>query len=91
MKTAEVNQSLVGRRVKGIFTGLQVTGTIVGIVEDLSMPWKPQSDENKVCAKGVRIKLDKPVNWGDYDYDEYESTARICDDWGNLSHTELID
>lgn len=91
MKTLDVNQSLVGRRVKGIFTGLQVTGTIVGIVEDLAMPWKPQSEENKVCTKGVRIKLDKPIQWGPYEYEEYESTARVYDEFGNLHHTELID
>lgn len=91
MKTSEVNQSLVGKRVKGIFIGLEVTGTIIGIVEDLSYPWKPESKDNQVCAKGVRIKLDNPVQWGDFWYKEYESTARVFDDWGNLQHTELID
>lgn len=91
MKTAEVNQNLVGRKVKGIFTGLKVTGTIVSIVEYLSFPWKPKSDENKVCTKGVRIKLDEPVQWGDDFYTEYESTARVFDDWGNLQYTELLE
>ena len=90
MKTADINDTLKGKKVKGIFTGLEVTGTIIGIVEYLSYPWKPKSDENKICSKGVRIKLDKPVQWCDDFYTEYESTARVADEWGNLEYTELI-
>lgn len=84
MKTSEVNEALVGRRVSGIYQGSKVTGTVVAIVEDK-------------YTIGVRIKLDVPmVVWsGDYSTEswveeEYESTARKSDGWGNLHHTELV-
>ena len=83
MKTSEVNEALVGRKVSGICQGSKVTGTVVAIVEDK-------------YTIGVRIKLDVPmVVWsGDYSTEswveeEYESTARKSDGWGNLHHTEL--
>lgn len=78
MKTQEVNSSLIGRRVKGIFTAMEVMGTIIGIFEN---PY----------SKGVTIALDSLVQWGDDFYTKYDSTARIFDDWGNLSYTQLID
>lgn len=55
MKTSEVNEALVGRKVSGICQGSKFTGTVVAIVE------------NKYTI-GVRIKLDVPmVVWsGDY-------------------------
>lgn len=84
MKTIEVNEALVGRRVSGICQGSKVTGTVVAIVEDK-------------YTIGVRIKLDVPmVVWsGDYSTEswveeEYMSTARKSDGWGNLHHTELV-
>lgn len=77
MKTTDINESLIGKKVKGIFTGLEITGEIVGIVED-------------EYSKGVRIFMDEEVNWGGSWYRYYESTARKFDDWGNLNHTELI-
>ena len=77
MKTTDVNESLIGKKVKGIFTGLEVVGEIVGIIED------------EYC-KGVRIFMDEEVNWGGSWYRYYESTARKSDNWGNLNHTELI-
>lgn len=84
MKTIEVNEALVGRRVSGICQGSKVTGTVVAIVEDK-------------YTIGVRIKLDVPmVVWsGDYSTEswveeEYESIARKSDGWGNLHHTELV-
>lgn len=84
MKTIEVNEALVGRRVSGLCQGSKVTGTVVAIVEDK-------------YTIGVRIKLDVPmVVWsGDYSTEswveeEYESIARKSDDWGNLHHTELV-
>lgn len=84
MKTIEVNEALVGRRVSGISQGSKVTGTVVAIVEDK-------------YTIGVRIKLDVPmVVWsGDYSTEswveeEYESIARKSDGWGNLHHTELV-
>lgn len=78
MKTVEVNNNLVGKRVKGIFTSLEVTGVITGIYEDK-------------YSKGVEIKLDRPVVWGDCSYESYTSTARKHDDWGNLQHTALLE
>lgn len=84
MKTSEVNEALVGRKVSGICQGSKVTGTVVAIVEDK-------------YTIGVRIKLDVPmVVWsGDYSTEswveeEYESIARKSDGWGNLHHTELV-
>ena len=77
MKTSEVNESLIGKKVSGIFTAMEVTGTITAIVE------------NKY-TKGVRIKLDNGVNWGGEIYTEYESASRICDEFGNLKYTKVI-
>lgn len=84
MKTSEVNESLIGRRVKTYYNGTRY-GVIVGIVED------------KYC-KGVRIKLDKPVFWAsgygvqhtEWWEHEYDSTARKFDDFGNLRYVELV-
>lgn len=78
MRVEEVNQSIVGRRVKGVFTAAQVTGTIDKI------------EETKYSVD-VHIVLDKPVVWGDDEYTSYWSSARKCDGWGNLQHTEFID
>lgn len=77
MTTAEVNKSLIGKKVKCIFTGLETTGTIEQIVENKH-------------SKGVEIKFDRPVVWGDYAYEKYESTARKFDEFGNLQFTEII-
>ncbi len=78
MKTTEINNTLIGRRVRGIFTGLKVEGSIIGLV-------------NEEYSVGITIKLDRPVQWGDSIYKTYTSTARKSDGWGNLEHTELID
>ena len=77
MKVQEVNQSIIGRKVKGIFTAMAVTGTITEINED-------------EYTVSVKIALDKPVQWGDDEYTEYWSSARKSDGWGNLQHTELL-
>ena len=77
MKTSEINNELVGKRVKGVFTGMEVTGIIANIVD------------NKYSL-GVEIVLDTPVNWGGDLYKKYQSTARRCDEFGNLKYTELI-
>lgn len=78
MKIEEVNQSIIGRRVKGIFTAAQVTGTIDKVTET-------------EYTVEVHIVLDKPIWWGDDEYTSYWSTARKSDGWGNLQHTEFID
>lgn len=87
MKTSEVNESLIGKRVACVITGMQTTGTIIGVVHD----YDKLSPDRPLCSKGVRIKLDYPTQWGDDEYDEIESTSRVSDDYGNLSNTHLID
>ncbi|EFA98154.1 DUF7258 domain-containing protein, partial [Hoylesella timonensis] len=87
MKTSEVNESLIGKRVSCVFTGMQTTGTIIGIVHDYDK-WSPN---RPLCSKGVRIKLDYPIQWGDDEYDEIETTSRVSDEYGSLSKTHLID
>lgn len=77
MKASEVNPSIIGRKVKGVFTATSVTGTITEVSED-------------EYTVSVKIALDKPVQWGDDVYTEYWSSARKSDDWGNLQHTELL-
>lgn len=77
MKASEVNPSIIGQRVKGVFTAMAVTGTITEISED-------------EYTVSVHIALDKPVQWGDDEYTDYWSSARKADDWGNLQHTELL-
>lgn len=77
MKTIDINKALLGRKVKGIFTDLEVTGTIVGLVEEK-------------YSKGVEIELDEPVNWGGILYERYQSTNRVYDEMGNLNHTILL-
>ena len=78
MRIEDVNQSIIGRRVKGIFTGDRVTGTIDKVTET-------------EYTVEVHIVLDKTVWWGDDEYTSYWSVARKCDGWGNLQHTEFID
>lgn len=86
MKTSEINESLIGKRVSCVCIGVETTGTIIGIVED----YDDYSLDRPLCSKGVKIELDYPIIWGDDEYYQYESTARVSDDWGNLSHTRLI-
>ena len=85
MKTRDLNKSLIGKRVKGVFLAMPVTGTIIDLVECVDFVSK------EICAKGVKIRLDRPVVDGTGTYTEYESTARVFDDWGNLEYTELIE
>lgn len=84
MKLKDLNENLIGKKVKGVFLATPVTGTIVGLVEDRSF----MTDE--VCGRGVKIALDKPIFDGTGAYTGYESTARIPDEFGNLKYTELI-
>lgn len=77
MTTSDINSSLIGKKVKGIFTAMEVTGIIDRIIDD------------KYSA-GVHIVLDKPVQWGEFWYKDYESTSRKHDEFGNLKYTKLI-
>ena len=94
MKTTDVSEKLIGQKVKCIFTGLEVHGTITGIVVNTSKNHSKLVEQGyepyMVCSKGVRIKFDSPVQWGDCSYEEYESTSRVHDEFGNLNYTELI-
>ena len=84
MKTSEINSSLIGKRVNGVFLAMSVTGTIIATVEGRC----PVT--NELCSKGVLIELDEPIVDGTGTYTEYESTSRVFDDWGNLEHTHII-
>lgn len=77
MKVSQVTESAIGKRVKGIFTGLEVTG----IIEDI---------EHTEYNAAVKIKLDNPVQWGDDLYESYWSSGRKSDEFGNLHHTQFI-
>lgn len=77
MKTSEVSSHLIGKKVEFVFTGLTSTGVITDIVEDK-------------YSKGVKIKFDRPIVWGDCSYEENEFTARKHDDFGGLSHVKIL-
>lgn len=94
MKTTEIDNSIIGKRVKGVFTGMEVTGIITDIVDYYSRTWDAInggfSGDEYLCSKGVRIKLDEGIMWGDDIYFDYESTARVDDEEGNLRFTHII-
>ena len=77
MTTKEINSSLIGKRVKVMFTGLMAEGVITGI-------------EDNQYSKGIVVALDSPIQWGDYLYDVVHSSARKIDEFGCLHHAELI-
>ncbi|MDL2262966.1 hypothetical protein LJC11_05655 [Bacteroidales bacterium OttesenSCG-928-I21] len=78
MKSTEVNENLIGKRCKSIFTGLMVTGTIEAI------------NITQYIAE-VKVRYDKPHNWGGELYECDWSFARLHDDFGSLHHLEIID
>lgn len=84
MKIQDLNSELIGKKVKGIFLGMPVSGTITALVEDR------EPIHGELCGKGVRIQLDKPIEDDTGTYTEYESTARLHDEFGNLQYTELV-
>lgn len=84
MKTNDIKPELVGKKVICLAIGESRTGVVTEILEEHDPVTK------RLCAKGVKIKLDKSVFWGEEEYTELCSTARISDDWGNLQHTELL-
>ena len=77
METSEVTNELINKKVECVVTGLKTTGVITGIIDN---QW----------SKGVIIKLDTPVQWGDDVFAVWHSTSRKSDDFGNLSNTHLI-
>lgn len=78
MKTTEVNESIIGKRCKSIFTGLMVAGTIEAI------------NITKYSAE-VKVRFDEPHRWGDDTFEYDWSHARLHDEFGSLHHLEIID
>ncbi len=78
MTTQEINTSLIGKKANVMVTGLNVTGTITGIIDD---KW----------AKGIMVVLDEPVIWGDDKFTVWHATARKSDNFGNLSRAYIIE
>ena len=78
MKTAEVNNSIIGKRVKGIFDSNEVTGVVVSTYED-------------EYFKGVKIELDKPVFWNTHTFKNYVFAEHKNAGWGNLQSVVLLE
>jgi len=85
MKTKDIKPELVGKKVICLAIGEPRIGVVTEILEEHN----PATGH--LCSKGVLIKLDKSVFWGEHEYTEIYSTARISDDVGNLQHTELLE
>ena len=78
MKATEVSEEIIGKRCKCVFTGLMVTGTI---------------EEVKISehTAEVKVRYDKPHQWGNQSYESGWAFARLHDDFGSLRHLEIID
>ena len=77
MKTTEVNNKIIGRRCKCIFTGLLVTGVIEDTTEDK-------------YTVSVKVRFDTPHQWGDEFYSYDWSFGRKADGSGSLKYLELL-
>lgn len=72
----EKYQSMVGKEVTLVTTGLKVKGTVRSFTED------------EHC---FFLEIDhEPVNWGGDNYVSAQPFARKIDDWGSLNNVELI-
>jgi hypothetical protein len=78
MKTTEVNESIIGKRCKCIFTGLMVTG----VIEETTV--------TRHIAE-VKVRFDEPHQWGNELYEYDFAHARVHDEFGSLHHLEIID
>jgi hypothetical protein len=78
MKPEEVNNTIIGKRCKCIFTGMMVTGVIEEITKDQH-------------AVLVKVRFDEFHCWGDESYEYNWSFARLSDGFGSLRHLEIID
>lgn len=78
MKANEVNDSIIGKRCKCIFTGLMVTGTIetVNVTE---------------YSAEVKVRFDEPHSWGNEIYEYDWAHARQHDEFGSLQYLAIID
>lgn len=94
MKSSEINSSLIGKKVNGYFLERNVTGTIVAIVKQYAKNHPARVRDGYpaeyLCTVGVRIKLDKSIQWAGFDWDEYEATASVETGRGNLKEVSLI-
>ena len=103
MRTSEVNESLVGKRVRitdGLYKGEgTIVATVVGRTKNHPKGIAEGEPEEVICSKGVRVHLDKPVfqatgygvqhtEWWE---DETDMTSRVYDDWGSLQLVKLIE
>lgn len=77
MLVAEVNKELIGKKVSFNFTGLRSIGVITELIEN-------------EYSKGVVVKFDSPIQWGDCSYTKNEFTARKHDNFGSLSNVFII-
>jgi hypothetical protein len=77
MKTTEVNDRIIGKRCKYIFTGLMVTGTIEEI-------------KNGEHTTEVKVRYDEPHNWGNSLYEYSWAFGRLHDEFRSLRHLEII-
>ncbi len=80
MKTTEVNRGLIGRRCECIFTGLMVTGVIEDTVK---------GTYNNTAE--VKVRFDRPHQWGDDWYNDVWAWGRKIDEFGTLHYLQLLD
>ena len=73
MKTNEVNDGIIGKRCKCVFTGLMVTGVIESI------------NVNKYSAE-VMVRFDEPHSWGN-EYTNTIGYTPDC--MMNLAHSNI--
>ncbi|SHE48794.1 hypothetical protein SAMN05444274_101495 [Mariniphaga anaerophila] len=78
MKPTEINNTIIGKRCKCIFTGMMVTGVIEEITKDQH-------------AVQVKVRFDESHRWGNEFYEYNWSFARLSDGFGSLRHLEIID
>lgn len=78
MKPTEVNNSIIGKRCKCIFTSMMVTGVIEEITKDQH-------------AAHVKVRFDEPHVWGNEHFEYNWSFARLSDGFGSLRYLEIID
>jgi alpha-L-fucosidase len=78
MKPTEVNNSIIGKRCKCIFTGMMVTGVIEDITKDQH-------------AAHVKVRFDEPHVWGNEHFEYNWSFARLTNGFGSLRYLEIID
>ena len=82
MKTNEVNDSIIGKRCKCIFTGAMVTGVIESVNVNVNV--------NKYSAE-VMVRFDEPHTWGNEIYEYDWAHGRLHDEFGSLQYLEIID